>query len=74
MQCTDLSEVVKMENFQQKSTNIFLIFAQNIDCGYMLEPPRRGGSNEYPHSYVLEQRSEKLAYPCITQFCYISGV
>ena len=29
---------------------IFLIFAQNIDCGYALEPPRRGGSNEYPQS------------------------
>ena len=27
---------------------IFLISAQNIDCGYPLEPPRRGGSNEYP--------------------------
>ena len=21
---------------------------QNIGCGYSLEPPRRGGSNEYP--------------------------
>ena len=29
---------------------IFLISAQNIDCGYPLELPRRGGSNEYPHS------------------------
>ena len=29
---------------------IFLTFAQNIDCGYSLEPPRRGGSNEYPQS------------------------
>ena len=29
---------------------IFLISAQNMDCGYSLEPPRRGGSNEYPHS------------------------
>ena len=28
--------------------DIFLIFAQNIDCGYTLEPPRRGDSNEYP--------------------------
>ena len=27
---------------------IFLISAQNTDCGYSLEPPRRGGSNEYP--------------------------
>ena len=29
---------------------IFLICAQNIDCGYSLEPPHRGGSNEYPQS------------------------
>ena len=29
---------------------IFLISAQNTDCGYSLEPPRRGGSNEYPQS------------------------
>ena len=29
---------------------IFLISAQNIDCGYSLEPPRRGGSNEYIQS------------------------
>ena len=29
---------------------IFLISAQNIDCGYSLKPPRWGGSNEYPQS------------------------
>ena len=29
---------------------IFIIFARNIDCVYSLEPPRRGGSNEYPQS------------------------
>ena len=40
----------KIENFHQKNFDIFLIFAQNIDCGYTLEPPRRGGSNEYPQS------------------------
>ena len=38
----------KNENFQIKNSNIFYISAQNIDCGYSLEPPRRGGSNEYP--------------------------
>ena len=32
--------------------SILLIFAQNIDCGYSLEPPRRGGSNEYPQSML----------------------
>ena len=34
-------------------TGVYIIFvnsAQNIDCGYSLEPPRRGGSNEYPQS------------------------
>ena len=32
-------------------TGVFIIFLSllmNIDCGYSLEPPRRGGSNEYP--------------------------
>ena len=30
---------------------LFLLFLhKNIDCGYLLEPPRRGDSNEYPQS------------------------
>ena len=29
--------------------------AQNIDCGYLLEPPQRGGSNEYPQSMFLAE-------------------
>ena len=28
----------------------FLFLLQNIDCGYSLEPPQRGGSNVYPQS------------------------
>ena len=32
----------KIDNFQRNFFDIFLIFAQNIDCGYTLEPPRRG--------------------------------
>ena len=45
MQYTEIFKVVKNENFQYKIVAIFLIFVQNIDCGYTLEPPRRGGSN-----------------------------
>ena len=30
----------KTENLQIKSSDIFHISAQNIDCGYSLEPPR----------------------------------
>ena len=28
------------ENFQMKNSDIFHISAQNIDCGYSIEPPR----------------------------------
>ena len=31
-------------------TLFFLFLLKNIDCGYSLEPPRRGGSNKYPQS------------------------
>ena len=34
---------------------IFLISAQNIDCWYSLEPPRRGGSNEYQQSMLCAE-------------------
>ena len=37
---------LKNENFQMKNSDNFQVSAQNIDCGYTLEPPRRGGSNE----------------------------
>ena len=30
---------------------IFLISAQNIGCGYSLEPPRRGVSNVYDNLF-----------------------
>ena len=30
----------KNDNFQMKNCDIFLIFAQNIDRGYTLEPPQ----------------------------------
>ena len=35
---------------------IFLIFAQNIDCGYSLEPPQQGGSNVYPQSVLSKNK------------------
>ena len=35
----------------------FLFLLKNKDCGYSLEPPRRGGSNDYPQ-YVFDQKYE----------------
>ena len=43
----------KRKFFQIKKNDIFHISAQNIDCGYSLESPRRGGSNEYPQFMYL---------------------
>ena len=41
----------KTENFQiKKNSDIFRISAQKIDCGYSLEPPKRGEANEYSQS------------------------
>ena len=42
--------------------NLFFLFLlQNIDCGYSLEPPHRGGSYvfEQKGSYVFELRLSK---------------
>ena len=61
----------KNENFQIKRSDIFHISAQNIDYGYSLEPPRRGGSNEYPQSMYLSGNKKNNAYPCKPQFYYI---
>ena len=38
-----------------KIFDIFNIFDQNIDCGYTLEQPRLGGSNEYQQSMFLSK-------------------
>ena len=61
----------KTENFQIKNSGIFHISAQNIDCGYSLEPPRRGGSNEYTQSMFSSRNKKDNVYPCKPQFYYI---
>ena len=56
------------ENFQRKHSDILHIFTQNIECGYSLEPPHRGGSNEYPQSMFLSRDKKNNVYPCKPQF------
>ena len=51
-----------------KNSDIFHISAQNIDYGYSLEPPRRGGSNECPQSMFLSINKKNNVYPCKPQF------
>ena len=61
----------KNENSQIKIFDIFLISAYNMVCGYSLEPPRRGGSNEYPQSMLLNRNKKNNVYPWKPQFYYI---
>ena len=59
---------LKIENFQLKNFDIFLIFAQNIDCGYTLEPPWRGSSNEYPQSMFWSKNKKNRYTPAYPSF------
>ena len=68
MQYTEIFKVVKNEKFQYKMFAIFLIFAQNIDCGYTLEPPRQGGSNEYPQSMFWSKNKKNRYTPAYSSF------
>ena len=61
----------KIKKNSDKSSVIFHISAQNIDCGYSLEPPRWGGSNEYPQSMLLSRNKKNNIYPCKPQFYFI---
>ena len=44
--------------FHLQKLKIFHISAQNLDCGYSLEPPRQGGSNEYPQFMFLSRNKK----------------
>ena len=63
----------KTESFPIKNSNIYLIPVQNIDCGYSLEPPRRGGSNEYSQSKFLSKNKKNNVLPYKPQFYCIKG-
>ena len=51
----------KNENFQIKNSDIFHVSVQNIDYGNSLEPPQRGGSNEYRQS-MFWAKIRKIMY------------
>ena len=70
MQYTEFVFLIEKNlKFHLEIFDMFNIFAQNIDCGYTLEPHRRGGSNEYPLSMFWSKNKKNrynLAYPSFT--------
>ena len=54
-----------------KNSYILHISDQNIDCGYSLELPQWGGSNEYPQFMFLSRNKKNNVYPGKPQFYYM---
>ena len=71
IQYTDIFKVVKNENFQKNNCDFFLIFVKNIDCRYTLEPPRQGGSSEYPQSMFWSKIMKNRYTSADPRFFYI---
>ena len=49
----------------------FNTLALNIDCVYTLEPPRRGGSNEYPQSMFWIKNKKNRYTPAYPSFAML---
>ena len=65
MQYTEICLALKTENFQLKNFDIFLIFAQNIDCGYTMST----------HNLCFGAKIRKIGIPLRTPvLLYKSGV
>ena len=70
MQYKEIFKVVKNENFPLKNFDIFLIFAQNIDCGYTLEAVLTS-----THNLCFGAKIRKIGIPLQTPvLLYKSGV
>ena len=54
-------------------TLFFLLLLKNIDCGYSLEPPRRGGSNEYPQSMLWAEIWKLSEFFYLKIFMFFGG-
>ena len=64
----EFSDNVKIENLQQKIFDIFLIFAKNIVCGYMLELRHQACSNENPQSMFWSKNKKNMFTPANPSF------
>ena len=58
----------KKGTFSDKNSDVFHIFAQNIDCGYSLESPR---SMFFSKKKKKKKKKKNHVKPCKPQFYYI---
>ena len=71
--CSNILKVLpaKKWKFSDKNCDIFHTSAQNINCGYSLEPLRPGSCNEYSQSMFLSRNKNNNVHPSKPQFYYI---
>ena len=69
--CIENFTIKKGFFFRKKNSDIFHISVQNLDFGYSLEPPRRGGSNKYPQSNFFSKIRKIMYTPVNPQLHYI---
>ena len=55
----------------EKNVILFVIFARNRDCGYLLELPHQGSSHGYPQSVFYSRNKKNNVYPSKPHFSYI---
>ena len=69
MQYTEILSAVKIEKQFIRKKMIL-----DMDCGYTLGSPRRGGSNEYPQSMFWSKSKKNVLTPVYPSLVYKSGV
>ena len=69
MQHTAIFQGCKNDNFRLKYFDYFHIFAQNIDCGYSLEPPIEAVLTS-THNLCFRAKIRKKCIPCKPHFYY----
>ena len=61
-------KVEKNDIFRFKNLAFFLIFAQNIDCGYTLEPPQCEAVLTSTHNLCFRAKIRKMNTPVNPSF------
>ena len=77
MQYTAIFHDCNNVHFQMIFFIMFLMFAQNIDCGYTLEPPQNRLSEAVltsTHNLCFGSKKRKIVYPCKPQLYNIKVV
>ena len=67
-QQSDMTETESRKSNKKTKIDIFLNILLKTDCGYTLESPRQGSSNEYPQSMFWSKNKKNRYTPAYPSF------